>query len=91
MKTHVSDARDFVWSVADCDDQGEAFLSFRTELAATVVSQSFLADPACSPSDADDAAENEVMCKAGAATSYLYALRGAARRWEALGNFGLGP
>lgn len=66
LKVHVDDARDLDWTVMDCDDNGLAYLNFTTSMTPGRVSEAFLNDPACSPSNEQDAdAFGDVTCRTG--------------------------
>lgn len=52
---HLPDASDFEWTVMDCDDNGQAYLSFSTRLTRDAASAVFLRDPACKASTEVDA------------------------------------
>lgn len=65
VRAHLGDARDFEWTVMDCDDLGQAYLDFTTRQRGSAASASFLQDPACSPSTEPAASSGDVVCTSG--------------------------
>ena len=65
VTAHLPDARDFKWTVMDCDDQGQAYLDFSSRRRGTDVSHAFLQDPTCRASAQPDASAGDVTCVSG--------------------------
>ena len=72
LRSHVTDARGLEWTVADCDDQGEAWLEFSTALTPAAARDAFLTDPSCSPDLGPDADDQGVNCTSGDAEIYVF-------------------
>ena len=65
VRTHLPDARDFEWTVMDCDDNGQASVDFTTRQRGSAASKAFLSDPACRASVEPDASPGDVTCTSG--------------------------
>lgn len=72
VTTHLHDARNFDWVVADCDEHGEASVDFTTRHTGRAASQAFLDDPACKASVEPDASPGDVTCAAENVTVSIY-------------------
>lgn len=66
VHSHLEDAEDLEWHVADCDDKGEAELKFTTARTPAAARDAFLNDPACLPTTGPDATEYDVTCNSSA-------------------------
>lgn len=63
VEAHVPDANGFDWTVADCDDRGQASLGFTTKLSPAAAAAAFLSDPACTSSTDADADPFDLSCE----------------------------
>ena len=72
LHSHVDDAADLEWTVADCDDNGDAWLQFGTALPPHAAREAFLTDSACSPYQGLDAGAEDVTCTSGDATIIVF-------------------
>jgi len=62
---HLPDARGFEWTVADCDDNGQASVDFTTRQRGSSASKVLLSDQACKASTEPDASPGDVTCTSG--------------------------
>lgn len=69
VRAHLSNVSDVELGVLDCDDDGAGYVSFTTELSATVARAAFLADRACSLST--DPNGSDVTCTSAGVPVYL--------------------
>lgn len=67
LLSHVGDAQDLDWYIADCDDDGVATLEFTTARPPAAARDAFLTDTSCSPTTGPNAGEYNVTCSSGAA------------------------
>lgn len=65
VRTHVSDARDFESGVLDCDDHGDGFVTFTTDLSPTAAGNALLRDAACRATPEDDGGAASLTCAYG--------------------------
>ncbi|WP_091186063.1 hypothetical protein [Microlunatus flavus] len=72
VSAHLPDASDFEWTVADCDDQGQASLTFTTRQRGTTATRAFLQDGACRASREPDASLGDVTCMSYGVTVFIY-------------------
>jgi hypothetical protein len=63
---HIPDAQGFEWETSDCDDQGVSVLSYRTDLDPDAATETFRADPHCSPPTRPDVPPETLVCESGA-------------------------
>ena len=67
----VTDAREVESGTADCDDNGDGYVYFTTDLTPERARDAFLAHQSCSPhTEADD--EIAVSCTSGKSTVYVF-------------------
>ncbi len=69
---HLPDAGDFECTVMDCDENGQAYLSFDTSLTRAASSAAFLRDPACRASTEADASPGDPTCRSGNTNVTIY-------------------
>jgi hypothetical protein len=72
VRAHLPDASDFKWTVMDCDDNGQAYLSFSTRLTRDAASDAFLRDPACKISKEVDASPGDATCRSDNTNVSIY-------------------
>ena len=74
VRTHLADARDVQSDVADCDDNGDGYVSFTTDLSPTAARDAFLADDSCSRyvMDGDDDDGSAVQCRTGGSMVFVF-------------------
>lgn len=72
VTAHLPDARNFDWTVSDCDENGQAYLDFTTRSTGHAASKAFLADPACATSREPDAEAGDVTCSANTTQISIY-------------------
>lgn len=72
VQARIPDASGLRWTVEDCDDFGQAYLSFQTKASVTEANEAFLSDPACST--LQDGSEDLVVCEVegGSVTLVFY-------------------
>lgn len=72
VTAHLPDARDFEWAIADCDDQGQASLSFTTRQRGTTATRAFLRDEGCRASEGPDTNWGDVTCMSNGLSVFIY-------------------
>ena len=72
VKAHLTDARDFEWTIMDCDDNGQVVLDFTTRQTGKAASEAFLKDSVCRPSIEPDASTGDVECRTGKVEVSIY-------------------
>lgn len=70
--THVVDARDVESGTADCDDNGDGYVNFTTDLTPAGARDAFLADPSCSPYADEGVDQIAVKCRSGRSTVFVF-------------------
>ena len=71
VRSRLPAARDVESGTADCDDDGDGYVSFTTDLTPTAARDAFLADQLCSPYTERDAGV-AVKCRSGKSTVYVF-------------------
>ena len=69
---HIPEARDVESGTADCDDNGDGYVYFTTDLTPEAARDAFLADRSCSPYTEDDVDEIAVKCRSRKKMVYLF-------------------
>jgi hypothetical protein len=72
LRSHIKDARALEWTVADCDDNGDASLDFETRMTPKMATASFLADDNCSPFTGPGATDGDVTCTTAAGSVSIF-------------------
>ena len=68
----VADAYDIDAMVADCDDNGDGFISFKTHLTPGAARSAFLTDSSCQPYSDDGEVDIAVLCSSGRFPVYVF-------------------